>query len=198
MRDVFHGQILGAGSTSGVRIVVGRWLDSPLGGFADVMLAAPDGRRTLLAPSAEVATYVGATYSFDEVVHTPVAVDASETRWRIDAGPLQVSVELGGRTALGRLLRLVPPRVARSTALAYVTDPVARVVLRGVRTRGTAGQGRHETYGATDMRAVTGLSGTWNGVPLGDLAPVSPEPGFGFSSTPQRPSLITLATTITR
>ena len=47
----FHGAIAGVGSTSGVRIVVGRWDESPLGTFADVMLAEPDGTRVLLAPT---------------------------------------------------------------------------------------------------------------------------------------------------
>jgi hypothetical protein len=77
-----------------------------------------------------------------------------------------------------------------------VTDPVARSLLRGVRTRGSAAHGRREVYGATDHRAVTHLSGSWRGVDLGTLAPVSPDPGFGFASTPERPSVTTLVTTV--
>ncbi|KNX38920.1 hypothetical protein [Luteipulveratus halotolerans] len=198
MRDVFHGQILGVGSTSGVRVVVGRWLDSPLGAFADVMVADATGRRTLLAPTAEVADYVTATYTFDAVRQVPVTVSAGPDAWSVDAGPLQLTVALGGRTPLGRLLSVLPPSVAHSPALASLTDPVARVVLRGVRTRGTAGNGRREFYGATDQRAVTEADGSWDGTPLGRLAPVWPEPSFGFSSTPRRPSLVTLATTVDR
>jgi hypothetical protein len=33
-------------------------------------------------------------------------------------------------------------------------------------------------------------------VDLGSLAPVSPDPGFGFASTPERPSVTTLVTTV--
>ena len=80
----------------------------------------------------------------------------------------------------------MPRRLATSPAWARVTDPVARVVLRGVRTRGTAGNGRREYYGATDLHRVTAISGSWQGERLGDLAPVTPEPGFGFGSTPRR------------
>src|SRR6201999_524302 len=54
----FTGAIAGIGSTSGVRVVVGRWDDSPFGAFADVMVAEPDGTRVLLAPDAEVSEYV--------------------------------------------------------------------------------------------------------------------------------------------
>jgi hypothetical protein len=52
----FSGAIAGAGSSSGVRLVVGRWLDSPLGAFADVMVQDAAGNRTLLAPSAGSGT----------------------------------------------------------------------------------------------------------------------------------------------
>jgi len=36
-RSVFTGEICGFGTTSGDRFVVGRWVDSPLGAFTDVM-----------------------------------------------------------------------------------------------------------------------------------------------------------------
>ena len=71
-RARFHGQIAGVGSTSGVRVVIGRWDASPLGAFADVMLEQPDGHRVLLAPSTAVAEFVADTYVFDEVVVTDV------------------------------------------------------------------------------------------------------------------------------
>ncbi|WP_423261426.1 hypothetical protein [Herbiconiux sp. 11R-BC] len=63
----FRGRIAGFGSTSGVRVVVGMWEESPLGAFADVMVEDARGHRILLAPSEEVAAFVSATYAFDEV-----------------------------------------------------------------------------------------------------------------------------------
>jgi hypothetical protein len=103
---------------------------------------------------------------------------------------------VGRRTPLGRALRLVPPRVATAPAWALVTDPASRLVLRGVRTRGSAGHGRRETYGATDHHRIDAVTGTWRGRDLGALARVWPEPGFGFGSTPTTPSVTTLVTTV--
>ena len=97
---------------------------------------------------------------------------------------------------LGRLLRLVPRPLAESPAWATVVDPVARVAMRGVRTRGAAREGRREFYAATDVRAVTGLEGRLDGIPLGDLRPVDPPCRFGFSSTPRSPSVTEVVTTI--
>ncbi len=77
-----------------------------------------------------------------------------------------------------------------------MTDPVSRLLLRGVRTRGTAGNGRREFYGATDVHRITSLTGSWRGADLGALAPVAPEPGFGFGSTPRTPSVTTIVTTV--
>lgn len=45
--DRFHGRVLGAGTASGLRLVVGDWHTSPLGGLTDVMVATADGRRLL-------------------------------------------------------------------------------------------------------------------------------------------------------
>lgn len=194
-RQRFEGRIAGVGSTSGVRVVVGRWERSPMGAFADAMVATAEGRRILLAPSREVADFVAATYSFDEVRIEPFDVTGDAT-WQVRSPSLTLVLAVGRRTWLGRLLRLVPRRLGTSPAWCTVTDPVARVVLRGVRTRGSAGGGRREYYAATDHRAVVSASGTFDGVGLGGLAPVSPEPGFGFSSTPPRPSVTSLVTTV--
>jgi hypothetical protein len=192
----FRGTIAGLGSASGVRIVVGTWSDSPYGAFADVMLAETDGTTRLLAPTAEVARFVAATYVFDDVLVVPVEVRRADESIHVSAGGLEVSYRVARRTPLGWVLRAVPAPVATSVWWARVTDPVARSLLRGVRTRGSAGHGRREVYGATDHHAVTHLSGTWRGVDLGSLAPVSPDPGFGFASTPERPSVTTLVTTV--
>jgi hypothetical protein len=114
----------------------------------------------------------------------------------VRAGDLDVVYRLGRRTPLGWALRSVPARIATSVGWSRVTDPLARTMLRGVRTRGSAGQGRTEVYGATDHRAITSLEGTWRGTDLGGLARVRPDPGFGFASTPERPSQTSLVTTV--
>lgn len=198
--DRFTGRILGAGSSSGLRFVVGDWQHSPLGAFTDVMIATAQGRRILVAPDQGVVDYVTATYTFDEVVLAPVQLHETGggSRWHLEAGSLTVDLSIGLRTRTGWLLRAVPRPVARSRTFATIVDPIARLVHPGVRTRGSAGNGRREYYGAHDQHAVTRISGHWQGSDLGDVAPVTPAPRFGFSSTPARPSLTRVTTTIVR
>jgi hypothetical protein len=196
-RDRFIGRIAGVGTTSGVRVVVGRWDQSPWGSFTDVMLAQSDGLRVLLAPSGQVAEFVAATYTFDRVDLGPVAVTDDGSAWQVTAPGLVLRLATGPRRLVGRLLGVVPRQVSTAPAWTAVTDPVARVAMRGVRTRGTTGNGRREYYGATDLHAVDAVEGTWQGSPLGTLAAVDPDPRFGFGSTPRRPSVTSLVTTVT-
>ncbi|NHC22503.1 hypothetical protein G6553_04860 [Nocardioides sp. IC4_145] len=196
MRQRFRGRIAGIGTTSGVRVVVGHWHDTPLGAFADAMVETPAGHRVLLAPHEDAAEFIAATYTFDEVRIEPFAVTDAAGRWAVRSDSLTLDLAVGHRTALGRLLRLVPDGLATSPAFCTLTDPVARVVLDGVRTRGSAAGSRREWYGATDHHAVAAAGGTFDGVPLGDLTRVEPPPRFGFSSTPARPSVTAVVTTV--
>ncbi|MCW2851244.1 MAG: hypothetical protein JWM84_908 [Nocardioides sp.] len=195
-RRRFRGSISGLGSSSGIRVVVGHWPESPYGAFSDAMVELPDGHRLLLAPGQGEADFVAGTYAFDEVRVEPVDVTVDGGRWRLRSTSLTLDWEAGRRTWVGRLVRVVPRTVAEAPWFCALTDPVARVVLRGVRTRGTAGGGRREWYGATDNRAVDSLAGAYDGRDLGALAPLDPPPRFGFSSTPRRPSVTEVTTTI--
>ncbi len=201
----FAGHIAGTGSTSGTRVVVGRWHTSPLGAFADAMVETADGHRVLLAPDEQVAAFVRDTYAFDEVRIEPVQVTAwgpgggvgRGARWALRSPSLRLDLQVGRRTPLGVLLRAVPPPVATSPAWCVVTDPVARAVLPRVRTRGSARTGRREYYGATDTRHLAAAGGRFDGADLGGMAAVRPATRFGFSSVPPRPSLTTVVTTVT-
>jgi hypothetical protein len=93
---------------------------------------------------------------------------------------------------------LVPPRIATAPWWLRAIDPIAARLIAGVHTTGSAGNGRREYYGATDLHAVDAVEGTWRGSPLGGLAAVDPDPRFGFGSTPRRPSVTSLVTTIVR
>ena len=192
----FHGRIAGVGSTSGVRLVVGHWHRTPLGEFSDVMVETAIGHRLLLGPTTEVAELIGSTYTFDEVRIEPVSVTGSATGWTVATPSLTLTVGIGRRTPLGRLLRVVPTRLATEPAWASAADPISRVVMRGVRTRGSAGGGRREWYGATDVHEIVSLNGEFDGMDLGGLAPVDPPCRFGFSSTPRRPSVTDVVTTV--
>ena len=195
-RHRFTGAIAGVGSTSGVRVVVGRWRESPFGPFADAMVETAAGHRVLIAPTRDVADFVAATYTFDEVRAEDIAVTGPDMVWQVTSRSLSLTLGVGERTLVGRMRSLVPVRVATHPAWASAADPFSRVVLRGVRTRGAAGPGRREWYGATDVRAVTRMQGSFDGTDLGALAPVDPPCRFGFSSTPRRPSVTWVVTTV--
>ncbi|MFH9355071.1 hypothetical protein [Kitasatospora sp. NPDC017646] len=190
----FDGWIAGIGTASGTRVVVGHWTASPFGPFSDVMVEDPDGERLLLAPTGRTADFIAGTYCFDRVRVTPVGVARGAAHWRVTAGPLDLRFRTGRRGGLGLLLRAVPGAVAARPGWTVVTDPLARLLL-GVRTRGTAGGGRREWYGVRDLHAVTAVTAVLDGRDLGPLAPVTPV-RFGFGSTPRRPSLVRVTTTV--
>ncbi|ANY08694.1 hypothetical protein [Pseudonocardia sp. HH130630-07] len=196
MTDRFDGWISGLGTRAGRRVVVGHWPRSPLGPFTDVMTEDADGHRTLLAPSGEVAAFVAATYTFDEVRVVPVTHTARGDRRQVVAGPLEIAWRVGGRTVLGALLRLVPAPLAVNRYWLRGIDPLARRVQPGVRTVGSAGGGRREYYGARDLHRVTAAVARWDGADLGGLAPVAPPVRFGFGSAPGTPSHVRITTLV--
>ncbi|MFE5187996.1 hypothetical protein [Streptomyces sp. NPDC056628] len=192
----FDGWIAGLGTTSGVRVVVGHWPASPFGPFSDVMLERADGERLLLAPTPETADFIGSTYTFDTVRIVPVDVTVAGRVWTVTAGPLRLRFATGRRTVLGLLLRAVPAPLARRPVWSALTDRPARLLMPGVRTRGSAGGGRREWYGARDLRPVTSLSATFEARDLGASAPVEPPVRFGFGSVPRRPAVTRVTTTV--
>jgi hypothetical protein len=194
--DRFDGFIAGLGTAAGLRVVVGHWPSSPLGAFTDVMVERPDGHRMLMAPTAQVADFVAGTYTFDEVCRVPVDTTVHGQRWHVTAGPLDLTFRVGRRTPLGVLLRAVPRPLATDPRWITTIDVVARRVLPGVRTRGTAGQGRREYYAALDLHRVTGAEVAWHGADQGGSAPVDPPVRFGFGSTPRTPSLVRVVTLV--
>lgn len=196
MRVRFTGEITGIGSASGIRVVVGNWATSPFGTVADAMVETAAGHRILIAPTPELAEFIAETYVFDEVRVEPTAMEMTEHGRRFRSDSLQLGVELGERTILGWLIALIPHRIATAPAWCAVTDPIARLLMRGVRTRGMAGGGRREWYGATEVRAVESITGQLDGRALGSLRPVEPPCRFGFSSTPTTPSITQVVTTI--
>ncbi|GLZ49718.1 hypothetical protein Acsp06_59030 [Actinomycetospora sp. NBRC 106375] len=194
--DRFDGWIAGVGTAAGLRVVVGHWPSSPFGAFTDVMVERPDGRRILLVPDAPTRDFVTATYTFDEVRLGPVTHRQDGADHHVTTAELDLTLRVGRRAALGWLLRAVPAPLATAPAWITAIDAVARRVLPGVRTVGTAGGGRREYYGARDLHRVTSARVRWDGVDQGPLTAVSPPVRFGFGSTPRTPSLVRITTLI--
>ncbi|MDQ0673625.1 hypothetical protein QFZ36_001186 [Pseudarthrobacter siccitolerans] len=195
-RWIFDGHIAGIGTGSGLRAVVGIWNSSPFGPFSDVMVQEPSGHRLLLAPSEEVADFISDTYAFDEVRILDVNTTLARDLLTVDAGALAVRSRLGGRTLLGCALRAVPRPLAVHPRWVRAISPVAAVLSSGSRTSGTAGSGRHEYYGVSDLRSISSAVVSWDGADAGALSPIVPAVDFGFSSVPPRPSLARVRTTV--
>jgi hypothetical protein len=192
----FDGWILGIGTTSGTRLVVGHWPRSPFGPLSDVMVQRADGHRLLLAPSPAAADFIAGTYTFDEVRLVDVTVARpDDVTWTVAAGPLDLRLRTGGRPPLGRLLRAVPAPLARAPVWVGLLDRPARL-LTGLRTTGSAGNGRTEWYGVQDLHTVTDAQARWAGEPLGTLTPVRPPVTFGFGSVPPDPGVVRVTTTV--
>jgi hypothetical protein len=191
--QVFDGTITGVAFADGHRVVTGRWTTLPFGAFADVMLAGPAGRRSLLAPRDDVAAFVAAHYAFDEVVVGPVEASL-EDDWLVVLAPgVLVRAALGPPGAASRLLRSRPRRLRASETWSRFEDTVARPLVApllggpGVRSRGTTRAGIRERYVAHDLRPVAAAHAVVDGSPCGALVPLTPS-GFGFSEFPARPA----------
>jgi hypothetical protein len=160
----------------------------------DVMAEDPAGHRTLYAPTPQLAAILTAAYRFNDVQVAPCSARRSSPRWTGQAGPLQVLFTIGRRTLQGWVLRAVPGPLTRTTWWVGLLDLPARRLLPGVRTTGRTRDGRRQWYGAHDLHQIVAANVTLSGRDLGALRPVHPPVGFG--STPTRPSLVHLATTI--
>ncbi|MFI5510094.1 hypothetical protein ACIA48_21725 [Mycobacterium sp. NPDC051804] len=177
-------------------MVVGAWDRSPFGGFADVMIETQDGERVLLAPTSAVAEFVSQTYTFDRIELGAVDVRYTAAGFRVTAPGLTVSASLGGPAPFDWLLRLVPPPLTRAPAWLHLINPVATMLVPGVRTAGSAGNGRREYYGVQRTRLITAVDGTFDGEDVGGLAALHPPVRFGFSSAPSTPQWVSVTTTI--
>lgn len=192
----FEGRIAGFGTAVGTRIVIGMWNSSPFGRFADVMVESPTGHRILLAPSHAVADFVSSTYTFDEVRVVDVGWHGVSGGLQVSAGPLTARLEIGRQTWVGRLVRIVPRAIAQHPLWLQAIDPVARFLVPGARTSGSAGAGRREFYGVTRARAITAVSAEWEGEPMGGLRRLAPPVTFGFGSAPATPTIVDIVTSI--
>ncbi len=186
----FDGAIAGMGTASGTRLVVGMWPLSPYGSVTDVMIERADGHRILLAPTRDLAEFIAAIYEFDEIRVIPVLRVRDGKKWMVSTDQLALTFDVGRRSALGWLLSAVPRGLARARWWTSLQDPIARLILDGVRTRGSAGGGRRERYSAMDLHRIKSVSARFDGEELGELRPVTPRVHFGFGSTPEQPSLV--------
>ena len=186
MIETLLGSITSVGFESGHRFVIGSWAESPIGPFADVMWAAPDGHRALVA-TPEAAEFVTSVYPFDDLRPEPVAVEQEARRFTVVAGPLRLTL------SLGRLAVPFPPRPRWITA---TVENWCSQRIMGVQTYGISPTGVTEWYQARSLRWITAATGSIDGQDLGFLAPVNRPLNFGFTDPPRHPSHVKLHVTL--
>jgi hypothetical protein len=153
--------------------------------MTDVMWARPDGSRVLLAPRQQVADFVTAVYTFDQVEILPIEVGFDGRRLDLRAGRLQVVMQAGPGWRLP-FPGLRPPWFTR-----WIEARVALPLL-GVRPYGVSATGVRQWYRAHEYRRVVEARATVDGVDLGSLRPFEEPVRFGFSGPPRQPSVVLL------
>ncbi len=186
--ETLRGSITSVGFASGHRFVIGDWRHSPIGPFADVMWARPDGKRILLA-EAGAAAFVSSVYPFDEVRDDPVAAECHGRSYTVRTGELQMDMKIG----VARLS--LPPRPRWLTAT--VENWCARKLL-DIRTYGTSPTGVVEWYRTRTARRVVAATASLDGTDLGALAPLDRPLDFGFTDPPRQPSHVRLRVDLQR
>ena len=191
-----EGTIAGSGFASGDRFVAGIWEAGPLGPMTDLMWADPEGNRTLLAPTENVAAFVGGVYDFDEVRIAPFELlSAQPLHVHLRAGP--IDLELRARRG-PRIFALRPRALRHARAWIRIEDLVLRPIVgrlllkgaRGVRGYGVSPTGVREWYAIDSYSPVEAARASIGGRDLGAMAPLDPPVRFGFSEFPARPALV--------
>ena len=188
MIETLVGSITSVGFASGHRFVVGHWSESPIGDFADIMWARPDGSRVLLA-AEEAVDFVTSVYPFDEARARAVFAAVEVRRLTVRAGGLRLSLELG---------RFVVPFPPRPRLVTGTVENVCANALLGVRTHGISPTGAAEWYRARSLQWVSHGSGSLHGEDLGSMGTVRRPLGFGFTDPPRRPSRVVLRVDLDR
>jgi hypothetical protein len=195
----FDGHIVGSSFASGDTVVAGRWRSSPFGPFADVMWRAPDGRRTLLAPSEEALDFLDRHYSFDELARTPVRVERRGSAIDVDAGHIAMRMTPIDGGLASFLLRLRPRAVrtrqwwlaVEDTALRPIVGPVFGAGAGAVRARGRTRAGAREWYAIHDFHRAEATA-VVDGRDAGPIQPSLTPARFGFSEFPSSPAVVRL------
>jgi uncharacterized membrane protein len=177
--DVFKGRITSSGFESGDRIVVGAWKESPFGEFTDIMWAKKDGSRILIAPTKEVADYVDAMYSFDEIKIQDIEVKQLERALSVTCDSMKLDFEWN---------KGWPIPFKRSLFFIATVELLFARIFFGTQTHGVTKNQRKEWYAIDRVSKLTKASATIGGTNVGDLRPLSEPCKFGFSEAPKKPS----------
>ncbi len=181
--EIFTGRITSTGFSSGDRIVIGDWHESPIGSFTNIMWAKPDGTRVLLSPSEEHAKYVSALYNFESVEITDIVVDRTHRGISIEGGGLSVDISWG--------IALPIPIWRPLWFIATIEAFFAKVIF-GTKTHGRTKNNRREWYSIRSISRVLRAEASFDGNELGGSENFAINACFGFSEPPSMPASVSL------
>ena len=181
--EIFSGRITSTGFSSGDRIVIGDWHDSPIGSFTNIMWAKPDGTRVLLSPSEEHAKYVSELYNFESVEIADIAVERTRRGISIEGGGLSVVISWG----IALPIPIWRPLWFTATIEAFF----ARVLFR-TKTHGRTKNNRREWYSIRSISRVLNAEARFDGHELGGFESFTTNACFGFSEPPSMPASVSL------
>lgn len=107
--------------------MVGCWERSPLGPFADVMWATPDGRRRLLVPSGGAGAFVSAVHPFDRVDVVPFSAELAGVELDVTGGGRDLGPLRPRWMAAGFGFSEPPRRAAMVRVRPLLADPSGRL-----------------------------------------------------------------------
>tara|TARA_B100000212_G_scaffold341639_1_gene325405 strand:- start:9514 stop:10518 length:1005 start_codon:yes stop_codon:yes gene_type:complete len=177
--DIFSGRITSSGFETGDRIVVGAWKTSVFGEFADIMWAKPDGTRVLIAPTKEIAEYVTAMYSFDEVIIEDVKTVGNERELKVSCQTMDIEFTWN---------KGFPIPFRRSLLFIATVELFFAKLIFSTRTYGITKNNRKEWYAIDRVSHITSANALISGKDAGEFRPMDKPCRFGFSEAPKKPS----------
>ncbi len=185
--DIFKGRITSSAFESGDRIVVGTWNESIFGEFTDIMWAKRDGTRVLIAPTQEIADYVTAMYSFDEVILEEISTSLNDRNLSVNCNTMNLEFIWN---------KGFPIPFKRSLLFIRTIELFFAKLVFSTRTYGLTKNNRQEWYAIDRVSHITSATGNIEGGNIGEFGPMKEPCKFGFSEAPKKPSSCAVRTHI--
>lgn len=177
--DIFEGRITSCGFSSGDRIVIGTWINTPFGSFSDIMWAKPDGTKVLIAPNQKIANYISSLYDFDIIKIEELDIESDENMMKIETKDLNCHFEWSRGVSF--LIKKRPLWFVASIEYFFGW------LIFGTKTYGKTKNGKKEWYAVDRLSRLTLADVEFNGKNLGKQTKFHPKANFGFSDPPKMP-----------